>query len=80
MKKSRNFYLTVDNQEEQEICLLCEEVCQVTDDVQVFTKVYWEKLKPLLKSGLLDISKRNETNFIFKSVYSNIHDKEASYP
>ena len=49
MKKSRSFYLTVDSREEQENRLFCEEVCRDTEDVQVFTKVCWEKLKTLAK-------------------------------
>ena len=75
--KSRSFYLTVDSREEQESRLLCEEVCRDTEDVQVFTNVFWEMLKTLAKERSSLHIEEDETDFVFKNVYSKIHDKEA---
>ena len=42
-----------------------------------FTKSYWEKLKSLAKEWSTQCIEKHERNYVFKSVYSKIHDKEA---
>ena len=75
--KNRNCYLSVDWQEEQDICLLCEKKIQDTADVQGFTKLCWDTLQTLAKEWASARIKEDATNFTFKRVYSKIKDKEA---
>ena len=77
MKKSGIFFLSVDNQKEQSICLLCDDMCQPTDNIELFTESYWKKLKSLAKEWPTQCIEKHESNYVFKSVYSRIHDKEA---
>ena len=71
-------YLAVKSKEEQDICLLCEEVCENTEEVHhVFTKRYWETLKTLAKEWSSVRIEEGATNFVFKRVHSKIKDKET---
>ena len=70
-------YLAVKSKEEKDICLLCEEVCEHTEEIHVFTKRCWETLKTIAKEWSSVRIEEGATNFAFKRVQSKIKDKEA---
>ena len=69
-EEERIFVLRVDNQNEQNICLLCGEICQYTDNIQVFTKSYWEKLKSLAKEWSTQCIEKHVTKKHFGKAHS----------